>query len=89
MFLSVLFIECIELNWNGKDANGLCFYIFLKDIGWYLVVIGNLNNDELIKYIFTDKFLNGTPSIFNISNDHCWYKELRNQFSTLMIDTTH
>ena len=25
---SVMFIECNELNWNGKEANGLRVYIF-------------------------------------------------------------
>ena len=45
---SVLFIECTELNWNGKDANVLCVSILLKDTGWYLRVIGNIHNDECI-----------------------------------------
>ena len=41
---SIIFIECTELNWNRKYANGFCVSIFLKDMGWYFGVIGKLNN---------------------------------------------
>ena len=69
-----LFIDCTELNWGGKDANGLCVYIFFKNMGVYLGVIGKLHNYEGLIYIFTGGFLNGTPNIFNKSYYHFWYK---------------
>ena len=46
--LYVLSIECTDLNWNEKDANGLCVYIFLKDMVCYLGVILKLHNDECL-----------------------------------------
>ena len=49
-------------------------------MGCYLVVIGNIHNDEHLVYIFTGKVQDGTPSIFNKSHYNCWYKELRNHF---------
>ena len=57
-------------------------------MGCYLGVIGNIQNYECLIYIFTVKVPNGTPSIFNKSLYHFWYKELRNHFSPLMINTT-
>ena len=62
---SVIFIEFTEMNWKHKDANGLCVSIYLNNIGWYLGVIGKLQNYECLIYIFTGKVENGTPSIFN------------------------
>ena len=44
----VLFIECTELNWNIKDSNGSCVYIFFKYMRWYLGVIGKPNKDECL-----------------------------------------
>ena len=70
----VFFIKCTELTQNRKFANGLCFYIFYKDTGWYLGVIGNLHNDEFIIYIFMGEVLNGTINIFTNSQYHFWYK---------------
>ena len=83
-----LFIEFTELNWNGKYEHGLCVYIFLKDMGWYLGVAGKINNYECIIYICTGKVIIGNTSIFNKSHYHCWYKELRNKISPVIIDTT-
>ena len=40
-------------------------------------------------YIFTGKVLNGTPNIFTNSQYHCWYEDSRNQFSPVLINTTH
>ena len=57
-------------------------------MGWYLGVIGKLHNDEYLIYIFTGEFLNGTPKIFNKLQYHFWYKESKNQFLTVFIDTT-
>ena len=62
-----LFIECTELNWNVKYANGFCVYILFKDMGWCLGVIGNIRNREWLTYIFVDEVCNGTPSIYNKS----------------------
>ena len=67
------FIECTEINLKGPGANGFFVSILLKIIGWGLGVIGNIHNDECIIYIFTGKFQNCTPSIFNKSLYHCWY----------------
>ena len=77
-----------ELNWNRKYVNGLCVSIFLKDMGCYLGVIGNIQNDECLIYIFTVEVLNGNPSIFNKSHCHSWYEESRNQFLPIIIDNT-
>ena len=62
-FTSVIFIECTGTIWNRRDASWFCVSIFIKDMGWYLEVIGNLLNDECIIYIFTGEVLNGTPNI--------------------------
>ena len=70
---SVCFVECTELNWNGKYANGL-FFIFFKGVVSYLGVIVKLRNYECMIYIFIGGFPNGTPKIFNKSQYHCWYK---------------
>ena len=76
------------MNCKGTDANGFCVSILLKNLGCYLGVIGNLHNDECLIYIFTGKVQNGTPSIFNKKVYHCWYKELRNKVSPLIVGTT-
>ena len=68
------------MTWKTSDVNGLCVSIFLKNMGWYLGVIGNLDNYECLIYIFTGKYENVTPIIFNKTLYHCWYKELRNHF---------
>ena len=70
----VLFVEFTVLNWNRRDANDLCVSILLYYMGRYLEVIGKIHDDEYMIYIFTDKFINGTPSIFNKSNYRGWYK---------------
>ena len=36
---SVLFIDCIKINWKKSYVNGLCISIFLNKKGWYLDVI--------------------------------------------------
>ena len=59
------------MNWKLTDANGLCVSIFLKNMGWYLGVIGKLHNDEYLIYILTGKVQNGNPSIFNKSLYYC------------------
>ena len=56
---------------------------------WYLIVIVNLHIDEYLIYIFTGEFLNGIPNIFTNSQYHCWYKDLRNKISPVLINTTH
>ena len=53
------------MSWKTTDANGLCVSILLRNMGWYLGVIGNLHNDEGIIYISTGKVENGTPIVFN------------------------
>ena len=39
---SVLFIECTEMDWKKTDSNFLCVSILLRNMGWYLGVIGNI-----------------------------------------------
>ena len=58
---SVLFIECTELNRNGKYANILCVSILIKYMGLYLGGIGKLHNKKCLIYNFTGESLNGTP----------------------------
>ena len=53
------------MNWKTTDATGLFVSIFLKNMIWYLGVIGNIHNDECLIYIFTSKVENGTQIIFN------------------------
>ena len=43
------------MNQKATDANGLCVSILLKNVGWYLVVIGKLTNYECLIYIFQEK----------------------------------
>ena len=40
-----LFIELTEIVQNKKSGNGLCVSILFLDMGWYLVVIGDLRNN--------------------------------------------
>ena len=56
---------------------------------WYLLVMGKLHGDECLIYIFTGEVLNGTPKIFTNSQYHCWFKELRDNFSPVLFNTTH
>ena len=58
-------------------------------MGWYLDTIGDIHNDECLIYIFTGKFENGTPIIFNKTLYHSYYKELGNHFSPILINITH
>ena len=69
---SVVFIIYPEINWKKTVANGLCVSIFLKNIGWYLIVIGNLDNYECIIKIFTGKVENVTPIIFIKTKYNFW-----------------
>ena len=62
------------LKWIKKDANGFCVSILLKNVLLHLGFIGKLHNDEFLIDIFTGKFQNGTPIIFNKTLYHCWYK---------------
>ena len=50
----VLFVEFTEIILSTRDENGLCVYNIIKDMGWYLVVIGKLYNYECLIYIFTE-----------------------------------
>ena len=43
---SVIFIKCTEMNWKNEYANGLCVSIFLNNMGWYLGIIGKLQDYE-------------------------------------------
>ena len=86
---SVIFIECTEMNQKTTYANGLWVSISLKNMRSYWGVIGNIHNNECIIYIFTVKVEDGTPIIFNKKLYHCWYKELRNHFSPIFINTIH
>ena len=51
--------------------------------------IANLRNDGYLIDTFTWKFENGNPVIFNKTLYHSSCKELRNQFSPILINTTH
>ena len=62
---SGLSVECTEMNWNHKGANGLRVPILLNNMVWYLVFIVNIHNNECLIYKFIGKFQNGTLSIFN------------------------
>ena len=48
--------------------NGLCVSIFLKNMGWYMRIIGKFDNNECIVYIFTVKVENAPKIIFNEKN---------------------
>ena len=57
-------------------------------MGWYFGLIGNLHHDEFLICIFTGKVENDTPIILNKTLYHYWYKDFRNQFSPILINTT-
>ena len=42
-----------------------------------------------VYYKFTGELRNGTPYIFTNSQYHCCFKELRDKFSPVLINTTH
>ena len=48
------------------NANELCVSIFIKYIGWYLVVMGILHNEECHIYIFKGEVQYCTPNIFKM-----------------------
>ena len=60
---SVPFIGFTGLNWKIKYSNVLSVSVFFKNMGWYLVVVGKLHNDECLIYIFMGGVLNGTRNI--------------------------
>ena len=72
-----------------KYANRFCVSIFIEDMGCYLGVIGKIQDEKCLIYIFTGEILNGTPNIFTNSQYRCWFKELRNKSSPVLINTTH
>ena len=45
--------------WDKRYENGLYGYIFIKDMGCYLGVIGKRHNNECLIYIFTGEVLDG------------------------------
>ena len=49
------------MNRKASNVNGFCISIFLDKMVCYLGVIGKLNNDDCLIYIFTEKVENGTP----------------------------
>ena len=71
---SVIFIECTEINWRYKYANGLCVSILLKKIVWYLSVIRKVQDNESLIYTLTGKVQNCNPIIFNKTLYHCCCK---------------
>ena len=77
------------MNWRTSDVNGLCITILLNNMVWYLGVIWKPHNDEFFTYIFTGKFENGTPIVFNNKLYYYWYKEIINHFQPILINTTH
>ena len=77
------------MNWKTSDVDGLYIFIFLENMVWILGFIGNLHNDECLIYIFTGDVENGTQIIFNEIMFWSSYKELRNHFSPIMINTSH
>ena len=52
-------------------------------------VIGKLQNAECFIYIFTGKVENDTSIVFNKTLYHSCYIELRNHFSSILINTKH
>ena len=50
-------------------------------------VIGKFHNGEYLIYIFTGNVENSNPIIFN-NNKSSWYKELRTNFSPILINTS-
>ena len=72
-----------------KICKLLCGSTLFEDMGWYLGVIGKLQNGECLIYIFMGEVLNGTPNILNKSSYHCWYKQLDRKLSLVLINTTH
>ena len=58
-------------------------------MGQYLGAIGKPHNDECLINIFTRKFENGNLIIFNKKLYRFWYKESRDHFSPILINSTH
>ena len=58
-------------------------------MGLYLVVRGRNHNQEYHIYIFTGEVQYGTPNIFTNSQYEIWFQQLWDQFSTIIINTTH
>ena len=52
-----IFIECTEIRWDKRDANGLCVSIFIKDMVRYLGDIGKLHHNKSMLYIFTGEVM--------------------------------
>ena len=77
------------MNWKISYVNGLCISIFLDKMGWFLAVIGKIHNDKYLIYIFTGNVKIFTPNIFDKILYRSWYKELRTQFSPILINTSH
>ena len=77
------------MNWNGKDANGLCVSIFLKATVCYLGVIGKFHNYECLIY-FSHVNLSMVIQLYFIN---CIIIVVINnkgiKFSPLIIGTTH
>ena len=70
IFPEFFFCSFNRMQWNNteqKSENILCVSIIFKYTVCYLIVIGNIQNDECLIYIFKGGVLNGTTNIFNSS----------------------
>ena len=72
-----------------KYANGLCVYILIKYMRWYLGVIRKLHKDQCLIYLFIGEVLNGTSNIFTNSQYYCWLKQSMDKFYPVLNNTTH
>ena len=54
----------------------------------YLGVLGRLHDEETLIYMFTGEVTNGTPNILKGIQYESWFQHLRDQFCSIIIDTT-
>ena len=55
------------------DTNSLYVFLSIRDIGWYLLVIGKLNNAKTLLYIFTGEVIDVTPNVFSEKQYDSWF----------------
>ena len=63
--------------------------VLIKDLGWYLRVIGKLHNEECLIYILTGEVQYVTPNTFTRQQYNNWFQQFRDNFSSVLNNTTY
>ena len=61
----------------------------MKEMVWYVRVVGRQHNEIIIISIFIGEVKYVTPIIFSVEQYHSWFQQLRDQFSPILVNTAN